>query len=129
MTVHRITMPDAFAGGEPREIVWDDEAGTLAGDHSCIGRPWGLRARIDELAAEIAAAGDAPDRDDSRPAGFIGHVAGHWLVTDPWHDPGDFLLLLSFAVPEWDEDGLPEALRGVTVTPMHVYPIEEGRPR
>ena len=74
MTVHRITMPDIFAGDEPREIVWDSKAGTLAGDHSLIDGPWGLRARIDELTAELAAAGDAPDRPFVRPAGIISNI-------------------------------------------------------
>ena len=129
MTVHRIRMPDAFAGDEPREIVWDSDAGTLAGDHSCIDGPWGLRARLDELAAELAAAGDAPDRDDARP-GIVGNdnMTGHWRVADPWRDPGDFLVVLLEVVGnKWDDNGLPEALRGVLERqPFHGSPIKPG---
>ena len=129
MTVHRIMMPDAFAGGEPREIVWDSTAGTLAGDHSCVDGRWGLRARLDELAAELAAAGDAPDRDDARPAGVIGNMIGHWRVADPWHDSGDFLVVLLDVVGnKWDDNGLPEALRGVLERQTyHPYPPPPGR--
>ena len=123
MTVHRITMPDAFAGDEPREIVWDSEAGTLAGDHSCVDGPWGLRARIDELAAELAA-GDAPDR----PAGIVvRNIAGYARVTDPWHDAGDFLAVCAFFPGVHLEDAvLPEALRGVELR-IHRHIVEPGR--
>ena len=130
MTVHRITMPDAFAGDEPREIVWDSEAGTLAGDHSCVDGRWGLRARLDELAADLAAAGDAPDRAR---AGIVGddNMAGHWRVADPWHDSGDFLIVLLDVIGnKWDDNGLPEALRGVLERQtFHAYPMEAGRPQ
>ena len=38
MAVHTIMLPDRMWGHEPRSVVWDDEAGTVTGEHS--GVPW-----------------------------------------------------------------------------------------
>ena len=101
MTVHRFEMPDSRRGWEPRGIVWDSAAGTVAGDHSVVvGRfdgDEGLRGRIDEAAA----------------AGRAGAMDGYWPLEDPWHVPGEFALLLRLALGSvcWDPDGVPEELR------------------
>ena len=44
MATHRITMQDRMRGREPRTITWDDEAGTVAGDHSDVAH---IRERFD----------------------------------------------------------------------------------
>ena len=106
MTVHRITTPDAFAGDEPREIVWDSEAGTLAGDHSLIDGPWGLRALLDKAAAD----------------GYIGTIVGGCRLNDPWHDPGEFLVVCGHMPGLMlDPAALPEALRGVELPPPDIH--------
>ena len=49
-------------------------------------------------------------------------------MTDPWHDPGDFLVVLLEVVGGvWDENGLPEALRGVELPPFHATPPPPGQ--
>ena len=68
-------MPDRMRGREPRTISWDDEAGTVAGDHSVVAR---IRARF-----------EAP-----KPV-TIGGPWGMWDLVDPAHDPVEFLTLLA----------------------------------
>ena len=75
MATHRITMPDRMRGREPRTIIWDDEAGTVTGDHSDIAH---IRERF-----------DAP-----KPV-TIGGPWGMWDLVDPAHDPVEFLTLLA----------------------------------
>ena len=62
-------------GREPHTIIWDDEAGTVAGDHSRVAP---IRARF-----------DAP-----KPV-TIGGPWGMWDLVDPAHDPVEFLTLLA----------------------------------
>ena len=68
-------MPDRMRGDEPRTVIWDDEAGIVAGDHSDV-------AHIRELF-------DAP-----KPV-TIGGPWGMWDLVDPAHDPVEFLTLLA----------------------------------
>ena len=69
-----ITLPDLMAGRELRTIVWDDEAGTVEGTHS----------DIEDFRREF----DAP-----KPV-TVGHTGLAWDLTDPAHDPSQFLVLL-----------------------------------
>ena len=73
MTVHTIVMPDDAHGEEPRRIVWDDEAGTVEGNHY----------RVPDIQRII----DAPKPVEVG----AGHV---WRLRDPGHDPAEFLVLL-----------------------------------
>ncbi len=75
MATHRITMPDRMRGRELRTITWDDEAGTVAGDHKDVAH---IRERF-----------DAP-----KPV-TIGGPWGMWDLVDPAHDPVEFLTLLA----------------------------------
>ena len=73
MTIHTIVMPDRLRDEEPRRIVWDDEAGTVEGDHY----------RVPDIQRII----DAPKPVEVG----AGHV---WRLRDPGHDPAEFLLIL-----------------------------------
>ncbi len=103
MTVHRIMAPDWKAGWQLRAVEWDDDAGTVAGDHSAV--PY--------LAKDLA----APTPLEIQPV----RVMPAWNLEDPAHDPADFLALALY-----DHDigsvfrsrvQLPESLRGVEPTP------------
>ena len=74
MAVHTIRIPDRMRGRELRTIVWDDEAGTVAGDH----------VEVDDIRRVF----DAP-----KPV-TIGDAGGTWDLNDPAHDPAEFLTLL-----------------------------------
>ena len=74
MALHRIMVPDRRKGRELRSILWDDEAGTVSGDHSEVG--W--------IARLFAA--PKPVR--------IGGTGRHWDLSDPAHDPSEFLALI-----------------------------------
>ena len=76
MPKHTIDMPDIMAGEELRRIVWDDEAGTVSGDHSEVGF----------IQSSIAAG--PVDRGDG------GRI---WRLRDPGRDPAEFLVLLWLA--------------------------------
>lgn len=106
MAIYNVLMPDAVRRGERRSIVWDSGAGTVAGEHSCVGD---LRESIEE----VVAAG-----------GVVQEVGGRWRLLDPWHDPADFLRTLWLLITNvsWDPDGLPDALRGVEPTPFEAAP-------
>ena len=75
MATHRIIMPDRMRGEEPRTIIWDDEAGTVAGDHKDVAH---IRERF----------------DSPKPV-TIGGPWGMWDLVDPAHDPVEFLTLLA----------------------------------
>ncbi len=93
MTVHAIDMPDVFAGGEPRRVLWDDETGEVSGEHSQV--------------PDIRDAMDRAERD-----GVLPHIAGHWKLRDPRRDPRDFLVVLFWPEPPLDlPDWIPPALR------------------
>ena len=74
MAVHTIMLPDRMRGREPRSIVWDDEAGTVTGEHSGV-----------PLMQKILAAPTPVDCSD------VGLVL---FLLDPAHDPADFWWLL-----------------------------------
>ena len=102
MAVHTITLPDMRHGDEPRSVIWDDEAGTVTGEHSRV--PW-----MQEVLA-------AP-----KPYVF-GDVGGTFVLHDAGHNPADFLVLLGLAYwPALDEpwrSSLPPVFHGVEQTPM-----------
>ena len=102
MAKHTIMFPDWMVGRELRSIVWDDEAGAVEGDHSCL-----------DLIREIFA----------EPTPYvIGDVAAYWTLEDPAHNPADFLTVLSRHI-DWRvlEDPLrstlPPVFDGVEPTP------------
>ena len=101
MGVHTIMLPDRVRGREPRAIVWDDDAGTVAGSHFDI--PWFRK---------VFAA--------SKPV-TVGDPGRTWDLLDPAHDPSEFLLLLERAYwPVLDEplrSTLPPVFDGVTIPP------------
>lgn len=100
MTVHAIDMPDIFAGGEPRRVLWDDEDGEVSGDHSDV-------PSIRETMARAV-------RD-----GYLPHDAGDWPLRDPRRDPREFLVVLLWPEPPLRApDWLPPALRGVEPAPF-----------
>ena len=105
MTVHAIDMPDPFAGGEPRRILWDDETGEVSGDHHDV--------------PDIREQMDRAERD-----GFLPAMSGHWKLRDPRHDPRDFLVVL-FWPGDVDAELLPPALR-VEPAPFIPADIPDG---
>ncbi len=116
MTMHAIRMPDRMRGRELRTIRWDDEAGTVDGDHWHV--PW-----LQELLAR-------------KPPVLLGSVPGALVLHDPGRDPRDFLALLGVVywpiLAEPDPDGrtpgdrhrLPPALRRVEPTRIPAPPEE-----
>ena len=110
MPVHMIRMPDDERGWEPREIVWDSGAGTVAGEHSCVPR---LRADIRRVLAD---------------GGRLQMIHGHWLLRDPWHHPPEFLVVLRHTLGNvcWDPGGVPEALRGAGQPELVLYQLPPG---
>lgn len=99
MAVHTLRIPDWLRGDELRSIVWDDEAGTVEGDHS----------KVAEFRRVFAA--DKPVT--------IGDPGGTWDLDDPAHDPVQFLTLLgNVHWPALDEplrSTLPAVFDGVEV--------------
>ena len=77
MAAHTITLPDMLRGGEPRTVIWDDEAGTVSGTHSDL--------------PDIREALDAP-----KPV-TVGVAGRTWRLLDPARDPAEFLVLLNIA--------------------------------
>lgn len=109
MTVHAIDLPDPFAGGEPRRVLWNDETGEVSGDHS--DAPF-VRETLDRA-----------DRD-----GFLPHMAGHWSLRDPRRNPAEFLVALFWPEPPLDaatRPGLPPALR-IKPAPFTPADIPDG---
>ena len=98
MATHSIRIPDRVRGRELRTIVWDDEAGTVSGDHS----------EIDEIRRVFAA---------PKPV-TVGQGAV-WDLRDPAHDPAEFLVLIEQAFwPALDpplRETLPAVFDGVTL--------------
>ena len=97
MAVHVITLPDMLRGDEPRTVIWDDEAGTVSGTHSRL--------------PDIRQALHAP-----KPV-TVGVAGRTWSLSDPAHDPAEFLVLLNMA--HWEiltpphREGLPAIFDGV----------------
>ena len=106
MTVHTILLPDRMRGREPRSVIWDDEAGTVEGEHSDV--PW-----MQHVLA-------APTPYDLSTEGRI------LFLEDPAHDPRDFLWLLDVAYwPMLDEplrSTLPPILRDAEPRPARPSP-------
>ena len=102
MAKHTIIYPDRVRGREPRSIVWDDGAGTVAGDHFDVGNLRGLLS--------------AP-----KPV-TVGDPGGIWRLNDPAHNPAEFLCLLyQMYWPILDEplrSTLPPVFDGVELPPM-----------
>ena len=78
MARHTMMLPDLVRGRELRTIVWDDEAGTVDGDHFQI--------------AAIRRVFEAP-----KPV-TVGDPGGTWDLHDPAHDPAEFLVVLGQSV-------------------------------
>lgn len=93
MASHTIRLPDWLRGGELRAIVWDDEAGTVAGDHVEVSQ---LRQFL-----------EAP-----KPV-TVGDPGGIWDLSDPGHDPAEFLTLLSVVLPRVFNESLRSTLPSV----------------
>ena len=106
MAVHTIMLPDRMRGREPRSVVWDDEAGTVTGEHSSV-----------EWMQRMLAAPTPVDLSDDGQELFL---------VDPAHDPTDFWWLLYFAFwPIYDEplrSTLPAVLRNTEPRPGQPYP-------
>ena len=102
MTVHTIMLPDMMHGREPRSVIWDDEAGTVTGEHSDV--PW--------MQGTLAATPPVVMPD---PMGTI-------TLNDPGHDPADFLRVLWDAYwPVMEEplrSTLPPVFNSVEMTPV-----------
>ena len=80
MAKHTIMLPDFMVGRDLRSIVWDDEAGTVEGDHS----------QLDVIRRVFAA-----------PTPHVIHdIAASWTLAAPAHDPADFLAVLALDI-DW----------------------------
>ena len=107
--MHVILMPDLILGREERRVAWDDEAGTVSGDHSSV--PW-LQEQLDEPAPLV-----------------LGAIFGSVALQDPRRRAEDFLALLNHACPSAQEQRgmrLPRALRRARPTPWDVAPLPPG---
>ena len=110
MAKHTIMFPDWRRGREPRRIVWDDEAGTVEGDHSQISL---IREALDEPIPLV-----------------LNDEAATWTIEDPAHDPTDFLTMLSLLVDWQAFDGarltLPPVFSGLEPALGVVTPCPPG---
>ncbi len=112
MSVHTIQIPDwrGGAGGELRTLVWDDEAGTVAGDYSGVES---IRKFF----------GD-PERWTR------GDASGVLQLEDPRHKPEDFkgMLMAVYCanVNDWARIVWPPALAGIAPTPLDLGDTPEG---
>ena len=106
MTVHTIMLPDMRQYDGPRSVIWDDEAGTVTGEHS----------RVSDMQRMLAATPPVEVVDGMRVV----------TLNDPGHDPADFLRLLWDAYwPVKNEplrSTLPPVFNGVEMTPAPPYP-------
>lgn len=116
MPRHNIMLPEWIRDDTPRAIVWDDEAGTVAGDHRQV--PW--MQRVLDAAAPV----------------LVGTGGFFWRLRDPGHRPDEFLVLLYIAHwPVLDEplrSALPPVFDGVRPPPGEkacVLYDEHGTPR
>ena len=102
MTVHRIMLPDWARDDATRAVVWDDEAGTVEGDH--IEVPWMQRVLA----------------DPKRPV-EVGTTGYYWDLHDPGRRPDEFLVLLYIAhwpiLREPLRSTLPPVFDGVRMAP------------
>ena len=77
MAVHTIMMPLGMRRPQLRSIIWDDEAGTVEGEHD----------EVPYIQRVIA----APKPVEVGGPGWV------WSLHDPGHDPAEFLVLLGIA--------------------------------
>ena len=110
MVVHTITLPDMRHGDEPRSVIWDDEGGTVTGEHSRV--PW-MQGILAEPTPVV-----------------MSDASGTATLRDPGHDPADFLLMLGLSYwPVLDEplrSSLPPVFHGVEMTRIEVNPLQPG---
>ena len=104
MPVHTIVMPDIVRRRQPRRIVWDDEAGTVEGNHFAVHY---LRRVI-----------GAP-----KPV-TVGGPGRLWDLRDPGHDPAEFLVLLGISYNPIGEEPLRSTLPPV----FDGVEVPEGEP-
>ena len=95
MAVHTITLPVRHAPDDPpRNVVWDDVAGTVEGDHPQL--PYFQRILAEPKPVDV---------------GLPGWIA---TVRDPAHDPADMLVLIFCATSRLPADlSLPPIFDGV----------------
>ncbi len=109
MTVHTIMLPEGF-NRPMRSVVWDDEAGTVTGEHRSV--PWmqGILAEPTPVVIE--------------------DVVGFATLRNPGHDPADFLLLLGRAywpvLQEPLRSSLPPVFDGVEMTRFEAGKLPAG---
>ena len=116
MAIHRIMLPVGLRDATRRAVVWDDEAGTVEGDHRAVP----LMQRVL----------DDPERPvEFGTAGFV------WDLHDPGHRPDEFLVLLYVAhwpiLEEPLRSTLPPVFDGVSTPPgekAEVLTDEHGNP-
>ena len=106
MAQHTIMFPDIMVGRELRSIVWDDEAGTVEGEHS----------RLDRIREALA---------EPTPL-VIPSIAASWTLNDPAHDPADFLALLYRRIDDRAVRNLPPVFDGIEPTPGIAIPCPPG---
>lgn len=91
-------------GRETRSIVWDDEAGTVEGDHY----------RVATMRDVILRSADGPVT--------VGTPGSTWDLRDPAHDPAEFLAMIWTCIPghlltENVLASLPPIFHGVELPP------------
>ena len=110
MAVHTIRIPDYMRGGELRSILWDDQAGTVEGDHY----------KVPSFRRVFAA---------PKPV-TLGDSGGTWDLTDPARDPAEFLVVLWVvhwpALREPLRSTLPAIFDGVDLPPVDSGEIPAG---
>ncbi len=93
---HSIKYPDGRFGDELRTIIWDDEAGTVEGDHSRVTE---IQWICDDDGIDVI----------SRPWGVL-------ILDDVPHNPQHFLSSLNDPYPGFEIDPravLPDSLKGI----------------
>lgn len=104
MATHTILLPDMMRGRALRSIVWNDQAGTVEGDHYRV-------ATIRDIIRQSA---EGPVT--------VGDPGGTWDLRDPGHDPAEFLVLLGICfrgppLPSTILASLPPIFDGVELPP------------
>ena len=117
MAIHRIMLPVGLRDDATRSVVWDDEAGTVEGDH--VEVPWMQRV--------LAAATERPVQ--------VGPGGLFWFLRDPGRRADEFLVLLYIAhqpiLEEPLRSTLPPVFDGVRPPPPEKAELltdEHGNP-
>ena len=108
MTAHTIRLPDRLGGakGALRTLVWDDEAGTVSGDHSDVD---GVQEWFQH-----------PERWTAvYPEGIL-------QLENPRHIPEDFKKLIVFLFVSWPD--LPRIVWPPTLADVVPTPLDPGSP-